>query len=215
MPISGHLEEVLNKGTIQLDSKEDLINLVKSAQKSKINPDIEIRNYSINFCNVGDDYTNTIEFRLPNGTIDADTWIQNINLFGGIIRIAQDLALIQEKPIQQLTTEDKKILACFEQIKNQELSETDKLEYLLEMVIPEKDRCIYIDRYEVNSELMEENFKIKDEISSMLSKNTIDINKIGKKVFLGDNAITGQEYNDGIQFIERDLDRANCEITLE
>ena len=83
-PISSNFEEILNKGTIDLKSEEDLKKFLKDAQKDK---DGKIdRYYGINFANVGED-KNTIEFRLPNGTIDAKTWIENINLFGGIISV--------------------------------------------------------------------------------------------------------------------------------
>lgn len=49
------------------------------------------RYYGINFKK-----QDTIEFRLSNGTLNANTWIENINLFGGIIKVAQNIAIIQK-----------------------------------------------------------------------------------------------------------------------
>ena len=188
---------------------------MKTAQKSELNPNFAGRVYSINFCNIGEYEKNTIEFRLPNGTVDENVWIQNINLFGGIVKTAEDLALIQSKPIEKLSEEDKMMLKCFETIKNPEVSESKKLESLLEMVIPEENRDIYKERYDVNSKLIEKDFMMQNEVVNKISKKTIDLNKIGKKVFIGEDAVTGQEYNYGVQIIERDLDRVNSEKTLD
>ena len=66
----------------------------------------DIARYSgINFMNTGSQGKNTIEFRLANGTIDPDTWIENINLFGGLVKSAQELAEIQKKPENERTEE--------------------------------------------------------------------------------------------------------------
>lgn len=38
----------------------------------------------------------TIEFRISNGTIDPDTWIENARLYGRIVEIAEKLAEIEK-----------------------------------------------------------------------------------------------------------------------
>ena len=68
-PFSKVLEEKLN------DEREEVENK-KSSKKIMINAQNE-RYYGINFKK-----SDTIEFRLSNGTLNANTWIENINLFG-------------------------------------------------------------------------------------------------------------------------------------
>ena len=64
--------------TLKYLNDKEFINKIKVLQ--------ETRNFGINFSNVDDGSKmdiNTIEFRMPNGTINPDVWIENINLFGG------------------------------------------------------------------------------------------------------------------------------------
>lgn len=205
-PISSDFENILNRGTVDLQNKDDLKKFVKSAQDS--------RYYGINFNNVGGS-KDTIEFRLANGTIDAGTWIENINLFGGIVRTADDLAIIQSKSEEQRTDEERKKLECFEFIKKSGISEQEKLETLLAIVIPENDRDVYRKRYEINSKLIEQSPEIKEGITRNIAKSAITVNKVGKKVFLGEDGITGQDYKQSAKIIERDLQRDNLDISLE
>lgn len=196
-PISKYLEIVLNDKTNT--EKESAKELLLEAQEN--------RYYGINFkpANTTHNDKGHIEFRLPNGTLDADTWIENINLFGGIVKTAQDLAIIQTKPEQEQTDEERDSLRKFERLKEANVDEKEKLEILLALVIPQEDREIYRERYEVNSKLLEENLDIKEKITSNLAKGTIDIRKIGRKVFLGEDGVTGQEYMDGVRVIEEAL----------
>ena len=46
------------------------------------------------------DEKNTIEFRLANGTINPEMWIENANLFGGMVAISEELARIQKNGIR-------------------------------------------------------------------------------------------------------------------
>ena len=205
-PISSGFEDILNSGTVDLQTEDDLKEFVKRAQVD--------RYYGINFYNVGEN-KNTIEFRLANGTINAGTWIENINLFGGIVRAAEDLAIIQSKPEEQRTEKDQKMLEYFEQVKNSEISQQEKLEALLAIVIPENDRDIYRKRYEINSQLIEQSPATKEEITSRVAKSSITVNKVGKKVFLGKDAVTGQEYHKGAQIIENTLQMDEPNKSLE
>ena len=206
-PISSDFEKILNSGNIDLQNEESLKSFVKSAQSDN-------RYYGINFMNIGN-AKNTIEFRLANGTIDTDTWIQNINLFGGIVRSAEELAKIQIKPEEERTQEEKNMLEFLEQIKSSEISNQEKIEALLSIVIPEEHRDIYRERYEVNSKLIEQSPEIKKGITEKVAKSSIDIKKVGKKVFLGKDGLTGQEYNQASRIIESDLQRENLGISKE
>ena len=197
-PISKDFEAILSRGTIDLQTDDDLKNFVKTAQSD--------RYYGINFDNVGRTYKNTIEFRLPNGTIDADTWIENINLFGGIVKAAENLALIQLKAEEERTIEEQGKLDCLEKLKDTKITDLEKLEYLLKIVIPEENRKTYVRRYNVNSELLRKNPNIECVITRKTSQTPIDIKKIVKKILGEEEGIKESDYVAGSGIIEHDLD---------
>ena len=203
-PISGKVEKALDKN-ISFKSMEDRIEFIKNVQGE--NPNNQ-RYYLINFSNLANS-RNTIEFRLANGIVDGDTWIENINLFGGIMKAAEDLAQIQAKPEEQRSEAEKKKLSCLEKLKEEGISPEDKLEDLLELTIPEEDRDVYRERYDVNHKLIEEDKDLKGGITGKTAKKPIAINKnkVGRAVFTGEKAVTGQDYEKGVEMLKRDLDR--------
>ncbi len=79
------------------------------------------------------------------------------------------------------------------------------MEALLTLAIPEENRDIYRERYKVNSKLLEQNSELEESIIEGLAKGKIDMNKIGRKVFLGEDGITGEEYRNGVRIIEEAL----------
>lgn len=208
-PISGKIENLLNTGSVNLETKEDVINLVKEVQIYR-DTEEEDRYFGINFSNI--DFLfgkNTIEFRLPNGTLDADTWMQNINLFGGIIKTCQDLALIQTK-VGELSDKEKNKLEVFEKLKESK-DINEKLKLLLLLTIPEENRHIYEERFETNYKLMKENMKIEAVITAKVASNPINLKKYKKKdiidsVFLGNELVTGTDYERGERFCKNDLE---------
>lgn len=185
-PISGRLEEEESKGTIQLNTIKDIRMFAERLQKSN-------RYFSINFDNIGK-VKNTIEFRLANGTLDTDTWIENINLFGGIIKTAEELSQIQMKSEGMISEEEKRRLNSFERIKEDGISRDDKFEALIETICPEEDRDIYRKRYSINSKLVDKNKIVKMTIERFTARNPIRISTIGRKIFVRDDAVTGMDY---------------------
>ena len=161
--------------TINLDSEDDLekyIKLLKEIQGSKYS--------GINYRNVGSSGKNTIEFRLPNGTINPTTWVENINLFGGLIRTSHELSKIMKKTEEQRTEEEKQMLYNYE-ILQTETDEKKDAEALIKLcVLPEQVKT-YLERYNVNSKLL----KHSPEIYKRL-KERISTKKIGQKVFTGE-----------------------------
>ena len=161
--------------TINLDSEDDLekyIKLLKEIQGSKYS--------GINYRNVGSSGKNTIEFRLPNGTINPTTWVENINLFGGLIRTSHELSKIMKKTEEQRTEEEKQMLYNYE-ILQTETDEKKDAEALIKLcVLPEQVKT-YLGRYNVNSKLL----KHSPEIYKRL-KERISTKKIGQKVFTGE-----------------------------
>jgi len=209
-PISGNIEKLAD-GEINFETTEDLKLFAKTVQEGD---GYNNRYYGINFLNLGNK-KGTIEFRLSNGTVDENTWIENINLYGGIIKAAEDLAQIQAKPEDQRCEQEKKKIACLEQLKEKEISPESKLDALLELTIPEEDKDVYRERYDVNHKLIENDEKIKKVITDKTAKKPIEINKnkIGRVVFTGERAVTGQDYEKGAEMIKRDLERGTFDRT--
>ena len=166
--------------TIKLDSEDDLekyIKLLKEIQGSRYS--------GINYKNVGSSGKNTIEFRLPNGTINPTTWVENINLFGGLIRTSHELSKIMKKPEEQRTEEEKQMLYNYE-ILQTETDEEKIAEALIKLcVLPEQVKT-YLERYNVNSKLL----KHSPEIHKGL-KDGISTKKIGQAVFKGKKGVNG------------------------
>ena len=164
---SGELEKALKNGSVDLKDEEELKKFAKEIQGD--------RGYSINFKNLGSD-KNTIEFRLSNGTIDAKTWIENINLYGGIVKAAEEIAQIQLKNEKERTEEEIEKLKRFELLKSKEISYEEKLEALLFITVDKENIDIYKKRFEINRELMikygKEYSKI---IQEQLAKGSIDV----------------------------------------
>ncbi len=169
-PVSGEFEKALEEGSINLKDEKDLMQfkyIVCNFQKNKYK--------GINFRNLFG--MTTIEFRLANGTVNPEVWIENINLFGGLLKASQELSIIQAKNYNERTDEEKSYLECFESIRNGNLMEKEKLEKLLELVIEESDRNIYRERYDVNIELIKKHPVLQNSIKGKLAKKNFKVIK--------------------------------------
>ena len=197
-PISKNIADAIEKGEVDLESEDDIEKFCQELQKIQ-----ESRYFGINFENFGDVVKNTIEFRLANGTLDPDTWIENINLFGGIVAISQELAEIQEKVENgiEITNEEQKKLDALETIRESN-DEEQKLSYLLYLAVDEEEQQIYFDRYYANSREML-GFKIVEDAGHI----KINKKKIGKIAFTGEDRVTGVDYQQGSAIIQSELDR--------
>lgn len=194
-PISREFEKALENGTINIQDEEELSAFIKGMEKFQT--DTTDRYSGVNFKSI--ERHHTIEFRLANGTINPDTWIENINLFGGIINAAEQLAKIQKKDESNRTTEEIQMLEIFDVIKNKEISEKEKLDAFLSLTVGEDKKAIYEKRYEINSELLHsEHSELENEMKTRVAQKPIDIKKYGKKdvgrgIFTGRKAVTGYE----------------------
>ncbi len=190
-PISKKIQTALDRGYVNLSDENDLEEFVENLK------DVQQKRYSsINFMNLGRNRSildklyesknkpskNTIEFRLSNSTLNPNIWVQNINLYGGIVKAAQDLYEINQKKLDNITEIDKIKLRLFEKIKNDNVSEEDKLNALLKLAIPPEKRNIYIKRYIINKKLIEQNKELLNEMNTRISnkKINISINQSGK-----------------------------------
>lgn len=144
----------------------------------------------------------TIEFRSPNGTIDPKTWIENINLFGGMVRAAEELAQITAIPVKRMTPEQRKKLEDFSRLCTQELSDEEKLSILLSLTVSEDKKRIYEERYEANSVLYKESL-----IDKYIAKKPINPFKIAKRTITSDNRAQGTTVMEAEGMLTRDNQR--------
>ena len=173
------------------ESKQEIINLENESDLEKFIVETKIiqgtRYSGINYCNVGRKEKNTIEFRLPNGTLDPTTWIENINLFGGLVRVSHELSEIMLKSEEQRTEEEKKMLYNYEVIQTEQ-DERKVAEALIGLCVSQEQMQTYLDRYDENSELLEKTPKINDGLKGQIRKN-----KIGKKTIPKINGVDLEE----------------------
>lgn len=144
LSISGKLFDAIENGTISLTNEGNLNDFIK-----KIKFVQEGRYTGLNFMNVNN-FKNTIEFRMANGTLNPEMWVENANLFGGIVAASEELARIQRK--EKRTGEEERKLKLFDELKS-DRTEKEKLEILLDLVGVEPKT--YIERYESNVEMVE------------------------------------------------------------
>ena len=166
-PISPDVAIALEKGSVNLSNEQELDTFVKELKQFQ-----KGRYYGINLLNINSE-KNTIEFRMANGTLDPELWIDNINLFGGIIAISEELAHIQEK--DKLTEAEQKKLMIFNKLKGN-INNEEKLKLLLELTGLDLEQYIYKYKYNARKvEEIEEFSKITGgvDISSKLKINDI------------------------------------------
>ena len=189
-PISGKDES--KQKTINLESESDLENFIAGIKK--IQGD---RFSAINYVNVGEEEKNTIEFRLPNGTLDPTTWIENINFFGGLVRVSHELSKIMLKSEEQRTEEEKKMLYNYEVIQ-MEQDERKVAEALIGLCVSQEQMQTYLDRYDENSELLEKTPELNDRLNGQIRKN-----KIGQKTI---PTIGGEDFEEFSCKVSKELE---------
>ena len=163
----------------------------------------------LNFRNMFNRNKPTIECRIPNGTLDPDVWIENINLFGGIIASAQKIDDLLKK--KGRTSEDKQYLASYFKLVNQKMTEEEILECLLALTIHPEDRVIYRERYEVNSKLLKQDPKIDGIIKNSTYTGKINFERLKQQIFEGKNRVRGDEYLEVGSEINKQLENRRTE----
>ena len=173
-PISKVIKEALAGENVDLETENDLDVFVKKLIQIQIegkkSSNILVRKSycGINFLNINNNSKKTIEFRIANGTIEPGTIIKNINLFGGLVRVSEELYKIQMLNENERNEQQKEKMGLFEIVINSD-NELTKLKALLRLVVG-NDMEYYINRYIVNSKLLE---KQNDEIKHMLDEITL------------------------------------------
>ena len=152
---------------------------------------------SLNLKNVNG-VKNTIEFRVSNGTINGDTWIENIRLYGRTIEMAQALGQIVDKleTARELTEEEKRKLELKERLKV-DISLDEKMDILMQMLFNEEEREVYYERYKTNKELDR-----KDHIVSGLKFEKVDFRKVYEGVEIPEGIVNDIQ-NEAPEIIEQ------------
>lgn len=181
-PITVRMIDAMKNNHVDFDDIKDLDSFIdsmhliqKMAHKTRYS--------SINFENMRKYVKNTIEFRIPNGTIESGVWIDNINLFGGLLYVSKRVVDAKRKLADDITNDDVLAMYCYENIRNNDTSDRNKLICLLNMFPKGIDSNIYLNRYDVNSELIKglEIDEVLDGISSFRPIKITNYNTINKK----------------------------------
>ena len=145
--ISPKMNKAIEEGTINLENEEDLELFIKEIQDIQVN-----RFSSLNMLNINNGM-NTIEFRISNGTLNPDTWIENSRLYGRIVQISQKIAEIEKNPE---STKEEKRLADLKEYLKEEIPEEEKMEILLDLLFEKEERELYRERYFSTIKMLEE-----------------------------------------------------------
>ena len=144
------IEEYAKPISYELQDSDIIDNFIEKAQNI-----LKSRNRSLNIQNINvNNGKNTIEFRLSNGTLNANTWIENIRLYGRTVEIAEKLGIISKKRKnkEELSKEEKEIYSLKEKLK-QNIQLDEKMDILMEILFDEEERKAYQQRYDVNKNL--------------------------------------------------------------
>ena len=107
----------------------------KKIQKSLTNEEEKFR--GLNLGHYGEEGKDTIEFRIPNGTLNAETVRENIKLFGSLMRVSKEMALNPEYKKEE-----------FEVLLDRDLTESEKVEGLLNLLFDdEQTKSVYRERW--------------------------------------------------------------------
>lgn len=175
-PISPKLVESIKNGKINLKNENGIARFIKGMKLLQYGPNSEFphilaahpetdanaedfqKYYGLNFKNINTISKNTIEFRLPNGTIELDTLMTNIRLFSSIVDISKQLGDIEIaiKHNKTLTNKQKRLYLAREALINVNPENSgERLSTLMNLLFDGNNSIqqLYIDRYsEYNKE---------------------------------------------------------------
>ena len=156
-------EKLYKNGEIKISEKDELEDAIYNLRKRSVNE----RDSGLNIMNIGKKEKNTIEVRIPNGTIEIKELLNNIRLFGKIFEVSKKMT---DNP------EYKKDI--FDKLKNRNVTEKRKLETLLELLFDkEQEKEIYrnrwdlVKKYNIFTELFKDNNTFKRGIYTMEEEN--------------------------------------------
>lgn len=98
------------------------------------------KSFGLNIGNIGNQFKNTVEFRIPNGTLEYDTLNENIILFGSLMKTSKDIA---DFPEYQLEVNN---------LLSEKRTDQRRMDMLMNMLFDkdESNKNIYYNRYDYN-----------------------------------------------------------------
>ncbi len=138
---------------------------------------------------------NTIEFRLSNGTLDPNVWIENVRLYGRIVQMAHELGQIKIKlKNEEKLTEHEREKLYYSNILKTNVTNDEKMDALMKILFSEEERKVYDERYTVNKELEAKEHvieKMKSKFGIIDFEQVYENTEIGRELI--ENLRRGQE----------------------
>jgi len=146
-PISFALSEMEYDEDI---SRDKFLRMIYDRQNSVIG----LKKSSVSLRNPDSSKLARLEFKISNGTVNPETWIDNIRLFGRIVQVSKELDLLQT--MDSLTPEQIAKLELKESLKS-DITLEEKLDILMDLLFDdERTKPIYKDRYRLLEERISE-----------------------------------------------------------
>ena len=124
------ISQMFENGEVTIETEEDFNRLMERMQNT--------RNRGVNVKNIKENGINTIEFRMPNGTIDIKVIRENIRLFSQIMKVSKQMSYNSKYKKHE-----------FEILKKHDLTEREKVESLLNLLFDkEEEKDIYRKRWD-------------------------------------------------------------------
>lgn len=155
-PTKPIIDDLLSRGSIKLETSQDVRKLADCYTRRYMEGStVSGRNKGLNLCPIAEAKQDTIEFRVPNGSIDYIEIQRNAELYARILRASRMMA---EDP------EYKKDI--FEKLRTAKTGE-EKAVYLLDLIFDKTvDKAIYYERYFSQKEKLELSGKSYEDIAN-------------------------------------------------
>lgn len=123
------ISKMFETGEVSINNQEDFNKVIEALQ--------DTRYRGVNLVNLQEGEKNTIEFRMPNGTINPQVVRENIRLFGTLLQVSKEMSLDPEYKKE-----------TFEELKRKDLTEAEKTEALLCVLFnDEQEKSVYRERW--------------------------------------------------------------------
>ena len=191
--------EAIRSGNVNINSENDLKEF-----KRQIRVGQRTKNVSLNTGEYSGHHT--IEFRLSNASLDPNTWMENISLYGGLMECCRNLTRIMVKNDNDRTPEEIEKLKKLTILNTSNISREERLDLLLDFICQdEEQKNLLKKRYDANYMLFE-----TDEDLSYFLNNTIAKRPLlfrPKSAYFRD--VTSDEYTQVSSNIENELEEKN------
>lgn len=162
-PVANLIEDMFEKDIINVKTNQDVINLATEySRRYSVGMTASGRTKSMNLQCIAEGKQNTIEFRIPNSSLDFEELKSNIKLFSRIVEVSKQCSL----------DEDYKKDA-FEKLMTSK-NEEEKMKALVDLLFDDdKDKRIFYERYYSK----EKELKFGDKRYSDIVSSEVGINK--------------------------------------